>query len=260
MTKPATTKPATTRGSRAAIETVRPPKTIDLATGAIGVVILGLAGRALGLLGSTGTLNSYLIDLNARAKKPVANYVRDHLAGDLHSLRVSAVIQSIVVAVALVLIVFALRRTRTAGGSRWALLIIVVLTALPFYVIPVSGWPVLPKVSGVLTGVAAIASLVLVFVPASSAYFRQCRDAMTPPELRGQPKKGLGALFGPRPPRAARPRAGAPTGAAQRPAAARNVSSSRSRAKVRSDADSVARGAELARSRAKASKSRRTDS
>ncbi len=257
------TKPAVARAPRADVPKVTPPKTIELACLAIGLAILGMGGRALGLLGSSGTLGNYLSNLNAKAKNPVKNY---NVADAVHSYRISTLIQSAVVALALLMLVFALRRTRSASGSRWALLIIVVLTSLPFYVVPISGWPLIPQVASVITGVAALAAIVLIFVPASSAYFRQCRDAVTPPELRGKPRPGLAGLFAPRPPREPRARFGAPRGAAQPARPAPNPvggtsapGGGKSRSKVRADADAVAKGAELARSRAKSSKSRRTD-
>ncbi len=245
------------RGARGDTPAVTPPKSIERARAAIGVVVLALVVRALGLLGSTESLRRYLADQNDNAKKPIKNYDVD---GALHSLRVGSLIQTAVMAIALGLLVYALRRARSASGSRWALLIIIVLTSLPFYVVPISGWPVIPKVASVIAGLAAIVALVLVFVPTSSAYFRRCRDAVTPPELRGQPRPGLAGLFGPR---ARRGGAATPHGAAQpaRPARATRspANSGKSRAKVRSDAEAIARGAELARSRAKASKSRRSD-
>ncbi len=248
--------------AREPAEQIAPPRSIQLVVVAIGVVIAGLAVRALGLLGSSDTLISYLVKTNADAKKPVANYLADHAQADLHALRVGAGIEAAVVAVALLLLAFSIRRTRTASGSRWALLIVLVLTSTPFYVIPVVGWPILPQAASVVAGVGAIAALVLTFLPTSMQYFRQCRDAMVPPELRGQPRP---SLFGSR-----RQRPGGGLGSlanagrpATRPAATRPgpaaASSTRSKAKVRSDADAIAKGAELARSRAKASKPRRSE-
>ena len=244
---------------------VTPPRTIDLASVAIVLTVVGLVVRALTLLGSSSTLSSYLTNLNAKAKKPVANYSQ-HVAADLHSLRVGALVQSGVVVVALLLLVTALRRTRSANGSRWGLLIIIVLTSLPFYVVPVAGWPVVPKVASVIAGIAAVSTIVLIFVPQSMQYFRSCRDAVTPPERRGQARTGLAGLFAPRQPR--QPRGGlaarnaAPAERASRSSASPTAAggpAAKAKAKVRADSDSVAKGAELARSRAKASKSRRTD-
>jgi hypothetical protein len=245
------------------------PRTIDYACIALGVTALALVVRGLSMLGFTNELQQFLINSNNNAKdKKKPNYVRDHLAADLHALRQGTLLMGVVIAIALTLLIFAVRRVRTASGSRWAMLIVMLFTSLPFYIVPISGFPTVPKVAGVLVGAAAIAALLLVFLPKpSQQYFRDCRDAALPPELRGQPRPGL---FGPRRQRpglagpggrAAAARATQNTKAASvRTAEAQNhpVGSTKSRAKVRSDADAVARGADLARSRAKASKSRRT--
>ncbi len=106
-----------------------------------------------------------------------------------------------------------------------------------------------------VAGIGSVAAIVLVFLPQSTQYFRACREASVPPELRGQPRPSLGSLFRPK---SARTAAGA---TATRPAAARPsiaASSAKAKAKVRSDAEAVAKGAELARARAKSSKSRRS--
>jgi hypothetical protein len=117
-------------------------------------------------------------------------------------------------------------------------------------------------VSLVLSGVASIVAIVLLFLPESRVYFRAVGDlrraefaakhGATPPPARGS----LGGLFRPRPPAPATSRE---TGvsldkhaeAAGRPRAAK--------AKSRTEAEAIARGAQLARERAKASKSRRTE-
>ena len=137
---------------------------------------------------------------------------------------------------------------------------------LPLYIIPTSGLPAPASAAGVILGAASIAALGLIFLaPASTAYFRACRLANVPEELRGQPRPGLGSLFGPKRTAAGRQPAGRQPGARQSAAAARASSAEANRpaagkakAKVRSDTDAVAKGAELARSRAKASKSRRS--
>jgi hypothetical protein len=182
------------------------------------------------------------------------------MAADVHSLRQGTLLMGAVVAVALVLLTFALRRARTASGTRWAMLILMLFTSLPFYVIPIKHFPVVPNVAGVLIGVSSIAAIVLVFLfKPSQQYFRDCKEASLPPDLRGKPRP---SLFGPRRPRAglAGPggRAAAARAAAEQADVVRPGSAPKARAKVRADADAVARGAELARSRAKASKSRKT--
>jgi hypothetical protein len=240
------------------------PATINYACIALGVTAVGLVVRGLTLLGSTSQLNALMIKANnsAGSKKKVP-YTPSQVADDLHKFRQGQLLQSVVIALALVLLLFAYRRVRTASGSRWAMLIVMLFTLLPIYALPVKGFPVTTNIAGVIVGVGSIAALALVFVPKpSQQYFRACRDALVPPELRGQARPGL---FGPRRqrPGLAGPggRAAAAQAAQTRPAAERperTGGASKARSKVRADADAVAHGAELARSRAKASKSRRT--
>jgi hypothetical protein len=260
-------KGATARSPQ--VPRITPPRTIDLACAALGVTIGALVLRGLLLLGYTGTLQNYLISVNRKADKPKKHYGvgSSALNADLHQLRQATLVNVAVVAVALLLLIFALRRTRSASGSRWALLIVVVFTQLPAYVIPISGgWPAVPQAFGVLAGIASIAALVLVFVKPSMQYFRTCRESYLPPDRLNQPRPGLASLFGPRPPRTAPARGGATTRgfAATRPEntanpAAAKPAAGKAKAKVRADAEAVSRGAELARSRAKASKSRRSE-
>lgn len=118
----------------------------------------------------------------------------------------------------------------------------------------------------VAAGVAYVIALVLVNLRPSVEYFAKSR----PERLAGRPARG--GLFGPRPPRGgAAAGRGARTPAATRPAASSDASSEnvsltkgtpdRSRTKQRASAEAVAKGADLARTRAKAaSKSRRTGS
>jgi len=243
------------------------PRTIDLACLAIALAAVGTLVRGLLLLGSTSTLHTYLVNNNNKAgSKKKTPYGPDQINADIHSLRQGTLIMGVVIAVALALLVYAVRRARSASGSRWALLILMLFTSLPFYVVPITGFPGAVNVAGVIVGVASIAAILLIFVPPpSQKYFRDCREASLPPERRGQPRP---SLFGPRRPRpgSADPGPGGGRAAAGRAAserakdeAVRPGGTSKARAKVRSDADAVARGAELARARAKATtKSRRT--
>ncbi len=244
------------------------PRTIDYACIALAVTAVALVARGLTLLGSTSQLRAFLVKANndAGSKKKVP-YGPDKVSSDLHALRQGTLLTGVVIGLALVLLLLAYRRVRTASGSRWAMLIVMIFTTLPLYVIPIKGFPVVPQVAGVIVGVGAVAALALVFIPKpSQKYFRDCRDVLVPPELRGQPRPGLfgGArrqrpgLAGPGG-RAAAARAAAQSRTAPpRTSAERGAAAAKARAKVRSDSEAVARGAELARSRAKASKSRRT--
>jgi hypothetical protein len=255
-------------------ERVAIPPLINYACIALGVAAAAILVRGLSLLGSTATLNKFLVKSNHDAKKPKSPYGPAEIAKDLHGLRQSTLLLGVISAIALVLLMLALRRTRTASATRWAMLVLMLFTSLPLYVVPIHGFPKVTNGAGVVTGVAAIAAILLIFLPPQSQrYFRDCREASTPPELRGQPRPGL---FGPRRQRAglagpggraAAARAAARTNAAgtQTRASAPDTSAQpaaagggKARAKVRSDAESVARGADLARARAKASKSRRT--
>lgn len=228
-------------------------RTIDLAGVAVGLVVLALWIRALGLLGHQSLLMDYATHYNDALSKPDKNFDAANYA---HSLRVTFFISAALVTVILGLLTWGMRRTRSASASRWGVLIMVVLPIAPaglaFAVVPTWGFPFISQAAGVASGLVAIAVIVLLFLPPSTRYFHECRNAVTPPELRGQPRPGLGSLFRPRPPAGASARTTRP--AATRPA---KPSASKAKAKVRSDADAIAKGAELARSRAKSSKTRR---
>ncbi|HET6877800.1 MAG TPA: hypothetical protein VFH38_09750 [Jatrophihabitans sp.] len=100
-----------------------------------------------------------------------------------------------------------------------------------------------------LAGLSFVASVVLALIGPSRQYF----NANRPVRPAGAPaRRGLFA------PRVAPPSSSTRTHAQTRPAERGTSSSDRSRAKQRASAEAVAKGAELARSRAKASKSRRT--
>lgn len=254
MTKP-TGRPGRARPSRPPVDNIKPPLTIDLASLALVVMFVAGIARGLLLLGNTAMLTRFEIHQNATAKHPKKDFDAAHA---LHQFREGAIVQGLVIGIALLLLAWALRRTRSASATRWALLVVFFFTQLPFYVVPISGLPVPSQVAGVILGAASIAAILLIFVPpASSKYFRACREANVPPELRGQPRPGLGSLFGPKRPRPAPGGRPAEKPVAQRPAQTR-PGAPKSKAKVRADTEAVAKGAELARSRAKASKSRRT--
>jgi hypothetical protein len=115
------------------------------------------------------------------------------------------------------------------------------------------------KVPAFLAGAALIVALVLVNLPVSVAYFAQSK-----------PDRGAGAparrgMFAPRTPPARARRATSATPEPKSPirsnAADRGeayVQKQRAKKRATTNADAVAKGAELARNRAKASKSRRT--
>jgi hypothetical protein len=234
------------------VASIKPPRTIDYATAAIVVMFLGGFARGLLLLGNTAMLEAYATKQNAKAKHPAANF---DAVKAVHQIRESALVSAAVVGAALLLLAWALRRARSASPTRWALLVVFFFTGLPFYILPTSGLPVGPQVAGVVVGIAAVAAIALIFIPrASVTYFKQCREASMPADRRGQPRPGLGSLFKPRPPREQPP---APSPARKADPVSR-PSAAKAKAKVRTDSEAIAKGAELARSRAKANKSRRT--
>jgi hypothetical protein len=233
------------------------PQTMRGALTAMVLFVVATISSALALFGSTPTLQKYLITLNNKAKKKKKNpYTPADIAKDLHTLRVDSISIGAVVSVLVLGIIWAMRRPGTASPTRWMFLLLMVLSGAIFRVVPIKGYPMLAKYIGVGTGLASVAALVLIFMPTSAVYFKACREAALPPERRGQPIAERPRLFGPRP-------------AAQRPGAAGTSrpstprqpapSAGRGKSKVRSDSEAVARGAELARTRAKASKSRRTE-
>ena len=246
-------------------EAIRPPRMINLVVAAVGAQVFFSIVRAVSMFGYSDQLRRWLVDSNNKAKKPTRPYGPAQITHDLHQLRVSGLIQGAVVAAALLLLAFLLRRQATATMSRWALLIVMVMTLGPFAVIPVHGLPVLPQVAAVLSGVACIAAIVLLFLPESRGYFKAISAARAEAAGRGAaPSRGLGSLFAPRPGAARKPPP--PSGLRSTAASRANArlakgsgTAAGARAKARADEAAIARGAALARSRAKASKSRRTE-
>jgi hypothetical protein len=241
-----------------------PPRTINLVIAAVCVQVVFLLIRAGSMFGYTDELRRLLVDSNKKAKKPVNPYGPSQIADDLHHLRTNGLVQGVVVSVALLLLAFSLRRPSTAGITRWGLLVVMVLTGGPLTIIPAHGLPIVPQVSLVLAGLASIVAIVALFLPDSRNYFKAIGAARLAASGRtATPGRGLAGLFTPRPAaeRKPPPASGLRSTAASRANArvAAKGGAAGTRAKVRSDEAAVARGAALARSRAKASKSRRTE-
>lgn len=244
------------RPVRPPVENIKPPRTIDLAGVALVVTLAIGIVRAFLMLGYTAQLTKFVRHANATSKSPDKHFTAADAAHAVHTVRTSGFVNAAVVAVALLLLLWAMRRTRSASISRWVMLIVFVFTGLPLQVMPTSELPGAVNAVGVIGGVAAIITLVLVFLPPQSQqYFKACKLANTPEQLRGQPRPGLASLFGPKRQAGMNARTAAP---APKPAASDRPAAPKAKAKVRADSDAVAKGAELARSRAKASKSRRT--
>jgi F0F1-type ATP synthase assembly protein I len=189
----------------------------------------------------------------------------------------SQLISSILVAVVIGFLAYGVYRGR--HWSRWGVSGFWVLASFTGTVVGLSGVlgagssiPVAYRAPAFVAGAALIVAVVMVNLRPSAAYFQAHKP--TPPD--GAPQRR--GLFAPRPPRPGTPRPGSAgrPGAATRPGSARTnakaaltssaasrgdafVERQRSKKRAAANADSIARGAELARSRAKASKSRRIE-
>jgi hypothetical protein len=235
----------------------RPPLAINLVIAAVCAEVLFMLIRVASMFGYTSQLNALLAKSNHDAKHPKVPYGPVEIAHDLHKVRTSGLWQGLVVGIALLLLAYSLRKVATASVTRWALLIIMIMTGGPFSVIPAHGLPVVPQVALVLSGIASIVAIVLLFLPDSREYFRAMSRARSGAAAgAGAPARpGLGALFRPRAPVERKPQ---PT-AGLRSSAASRAQARAAKSKTRNDAEAIARGADLARNRAKASKSRRTE-
>jgi hypothetical protein len=242
------------------------PRTVQLTLVAVVAEVVFTIAHALAARGFTSQLTQLMIDANKHAKKPVKNFDAVHA---LSQYRSGLLIQGLVVCAALLILGYSLRKPRAASGARWGLLIVLVLTVQsngPFTIFPISNYPAPLQVLRTLIGVSSVVLIVGLLMPSSMRYFRACREATRP---AGGAPRGLAGLFGARAAGGARPapragaagrpvRGGRPGAAPSAEPVGTNPARGKARAKVRADADAVAKGAELARNRAKASKSRRT--
>jgi len=246
------------------------PRTINLALAAIGAQVALSLIRAGLLWLYRGELKQSLIDTNdsrsAKDKQVLCGSAHPKGCLDVaHQVSVSLIeltVGSILISLA---VLMCARKIRS--GVRSARMMLVVLSVVgsfvgfagsPLSVLGLgSGGPVPLLVATGCAGLASLAAIVLLFLPESSTFLPR-------PTRGGAPSRGLGALFAPRPAAARKPlpasgpRSSAASRAAARTAAAPGTSAG-ARAKTRAEQAAVARGAELARSRAKASKSRRTE-
>ena len=238
------------------------PTTVKAAIGAVFAMIFFSIAWTLTAWSSTATWSKLLVDGNSKAKKPKIPYTAQQIASDLHKFRVSSLIQAIVVAIAMIVLVSLLRKAKQATLGRWALIVVMVITGSPFAAIPAKGWPPVSGALRMLEGVSSLAAIVLLLVPTSAAYFRECKAVAHP---GAAPRPGMfSSMFGPRSTAArggAAPVSTTPvstTKAKTAPTTA-NPSVNKSKAKVRADDASAAKGADLARNRAKAAKSRKSE-
>ena len=250
-------------GPSGASEKTPLPVTLQRATIVAGVqILLSLVTAAL-FWGFTPQLKQLILDSNNSAKKPLPSCGHGvtknclDVVKSLHAFRAGVTEYTIIASLILIFLIFLMRRG--SGAGRWIYIIATVFayqvgfagSPLSLFVIG-TNTPGVLKALQVLAGLASIAVIVLLLMPASAAYFRETGAAMRAargqaPAARGA-DGGFGGLFAPR----ARPSApAAPASDAAAPPRAR------SKAKVRTDAEAIAKGAELARARAKASKSRK---
>jgi hypothetical protein len=176
----------------------------------------------------------------------------------VRSIQIQTTIGAILVAIAIALLLVRIRRgVRSARAFYIAVSVIGALVGFagsPLSILAaLAPGSVLLRLVSAVASVASVVAVVLLFLPESTKFFPR-------PERAGASGRGL---FGPRPaPRQRPPRASGPFSSAASRGTARvtaKPTAAGARAKVRSEEAAVARGAQLARSRAKASKSRRTE-
>lgn len=247
-----------------------PPPKVRYVALALGVSALAALVASLSLYGLKGWL--YRAAVRSNNNKKVADR---QTVSELHSAVDSTLTSSLVSTLVLMLALGIAARGVLRGRywSRWTVIALWVLATFTgtfasfTYLIGVaSDEPLAFKISSFVSAAALIVAVVLVSLRPTAEYFALTR----PPRPDGAAPARRGGLFGPRPPRQAasapRPARGhkpttsgnrtKPATATTAPATAETVE--RSRSKQRATTESVAKGAELARARAKASKSRRT--
>jgi hypothetical protein len=255
------------------------PRTIPLIVAAMVLSGIAAIGASTALFGQHAFLLRSVTKSEVKAKKVKdASFLtpsqKHDVINQVNKIPSSQLIASIVLLFALSLVAFAVWRGRYWG--RWA---VIGLWVICSYTGTLSGLnsvftisadlPNAFKIPAAAAGLLFIAALVLVFVPVSGKYFAQNR----PVRPAGAPARR--GIFAPRvavdrpgrPGTAARParpaRPGSKAAAALTSSAAdrgeAHVERSRAKNRAAANAESIALGAELARKRAKASKSRRTD-
>lgn len=236
------------------------PRTVLLATGAL--VLAGIAAivASLDLYGLGSWLRREQVKADAKAK-PVKHHTAaqlDHLVSQQQS---GALIGSVIAAVICGFLAFSVFRGR--HWSRWGVIGFWFLASFTGTLIGIgavfnigSSAPVGFKLPAFLAGAGMIAAVVLANLRPSTAYFLAHR----PEPVAGAPARR--GLFAPRtPPPSGRTPARSKSVLGSTAASRGEAYVQRQRAKTRAaaNADSIARGAELARQRAKASKSRRVE-
>jgi hypothetical protein len=157
--------------------------------------------------------NNRLLRDHSKSAVPAADYGRNSkaVAHDVHSFRISQTTWGLLFAVVFVLLAYSIWRGR--GGYRW---VYIVLACVPlFWFAPLwgltaigSGGPV--NVLLVLRGIATLFAVLALFLPTSIRYFVATKAVRVPAAAAGGTgtrPAGLRGLFGPVPPRGARPTA-----------------------------------------------------
>jgi hypothetical protein len=241
------------------------PRTVQAAVAAMGASAVAALAAAISLYGQGDWLTREQVKLDDKANKyhTVAK-MKDLISQQQQG----AVISTAILAVALGVLGLAVYRGR--HWSRWGVVAFWFLASftgtfagLTFALSIGSSAPAPFKYPAFLSSAFLIVAVVLVNMRPSVEYFAQNK----PVRPAGAPARR--GLFAPRPP-VDRTRPGAARQSAQRAktpltsnAATRGeayVQKQRAKKRAAANADSVARGAELARNRAKASKSRRIES
>ncbi len=237
-----------------------PPRTILLA-----VIMLGISGisaivSGIALYGQDAWLLRELTKHNPKPGKK--NHLSaSQLVDKVGQTQKTALIGAVIVVVAVGILGWAVFKGRY--WSRWGVVGFWVLATFSGTVIGInsilavgSDIPSSYKIPSFLAGATFAIAVILVNLRESTAYFALHR----PPRPAGAPARRGGLLGGLMKPPPQRAQQQAATNVRTRPDA--DSAAERARTKKRANvanAESVAKGAELARSRAKASKSRRTD-
>lgn len=256
------TKPAAGGAGEAPGQAPR-PRQVQGAVAALAASALAALIAAISLYGQRAWLTREQIKADHKAKKPVPSASTLH--HQISQQQSGALIGTIIVVAAIAVLAVSVYRGRY--WSRWGVVAFWLLASFTGTVVGVgtvlsvgSSVPAGFKVPAFLAGAFLIVAVVLVNFRVSTEYF-----ALTRPDRSDMPQRR--GLFAPRtPPASGRGPAGARPGAAKgiltSSAATRGeayVERQRSKKRAAANQESVARGAELARSRAKASKSRRIE-
>jgi hypothetical protein len=278
---------AATTGATASEGT--PPRSIGIALYAIYAQLAFAVAYAILSWPLGNQLHKSIIDSNSKAKTPKKLCGVPRLAGCLdvnktvHTVQIETAVGTVLVGFVVVLMIARIRRGTRSGRTFYiaasVLGALVGFAGSPISLLSVaSSGPAIPRVVSTLAAVSSVVAIVMLFRSDSQRFF----DLKSPRPARGAPgsggaagaaRPGLGSLFRPRPLADSKPPANAKAGVNGKPqvngrrspvsptsSAADSRSAGRlAKAKSRNDAEAVARGAAMARTRARSSKSRRTD-